>query len=125
MVQSADERVRRSKAYSRIYALLINAAEQKQPVTYSQIAAIMGLPPTGHHTARMVGIMLDLITDSEHDAGRPMLSSMAVSSTTQMPGSGFYGFAEQYGLLPSNASREEKESFWRSQRDLVYEEWSS
>jgi alkylated DNA nucleotide flippase Atl1 len=125
MVQSEEEEVRRSKAYPRVYALLIEAAEQKQLATYGQIAAIMGLPTTGHYMGKMVGIMLDLITSSERECDRPMLSSMAVSSTNQKPGDGFYALAEQYSLIAPDASKDEKLSFWRAQRDLVYEEWSS
>ncbi len=124
VVQSVDEKVRRSKAFPRAYSFLVNAAEQKQVVTYGELANIMGLPPTGNHTGNMVGILLGLITESEHDGNRPMLSAVAVSSTHQMPGTGFYGLAEQYGLLSSDASTEEKRTFWRTQRDLVYEEWS-
>jgi len=125
MAQSVEERVRRSKAHPRVYALLIDAAEQKKTVTYGEIAAIMGLPPSGQHTGNVVSIMLRLISGSEHDADRPMLSAMAVSSTNQMPGSGFYAMAERYGLTSPDASREEKQSFWRAQRDSVYEVWSS
>jgi len=72
-----------------VYALLIEAAEQQQTVTYGQIAEIMGLPPSGNHTGSMIGIMLGLIADNERECGRPMLSAVAVSSTNQVPGSGF------------------------------------
>jgi len=108
-----------------VYALLIDAAEKKQSVTYGRIAEIMGLPPSGHHMSNMVGIMLGLITSSERECGRPMLSAVAVSSTNQMPGPGFYGLAEEYGLLASESTTEEKRALWKTQRDLVYEVWSN
>ncbi len=113
------------KAFIRVYGLLIRAAETRQPVTYGQIAEIMGLPQGGSYMGQMVGKMLGAITERERAAGRPMLSAVAVSSTNQMPGPGFYGLAEEYGLIPTGASNEEKRGFWREERERVYDEWSS
>jgi hypothetical protein len=121
--QTEAERMRRGKAYLRAYARLIEAAEQRQPMTYGQIADIMGLPPQGSHTGRMLGVMLWIITERERECGRPMLSAAAVSSTNQMPGRGFYALAEQYGLLAPDASTEEKRAFWRAELDRLYAEW--
>ncbi len=123
--QSAEDKWRRSKAYPRVYALLIQAAEQRRTVTYGQIAEIMGLPPAGNLMGSMVGVMLGLVTETEHRCARPMLSAVVVSSTNQMPGSGFYGLAEANGSIPPGASNEDKRAFWQKERDRVYEEWSS
>src|SRR5688572_18662696 len=88
-----------SKDCIRVYRLLIGAAENRQTVTYGDVAAIMGLPPQGSHMGKVTGQILGAIVERERACGRPMLSAVAVSSTNGMPGLGFYGLAEDYGLI--------------------------
>jgi hypothetical protein len=120
---SADN-LERSKTYLRAYCLLIRAAESRSTVYYRDIADLMGLSHVGNYMGLMTGKLLGEIVEREHSFGRPMLSAVAVSSTTELPGSGFYGLAELLGLIPEGASTQEQRAFWERERDRVYEEWS-
>src|SRR5215217_2249016 len=113
-----------SKHFVRVYRLLIGAAENRQTVTYGQVAAIMDLPPQGSHMGRVTGQVLGAIVLREQACGRPMLSAVAVSSTNGMPGSGFFGLAEEQDLLSPAARKDERTAFWKAELERVYEEWS-
>jgi hypothetical protein len=112
------------KDFVRVYRLLVGAAETRQTVTYGDVAAIMGLPPQGSHMGRVTGQVLGAIVLREQACGRSMLPAVAVSSTDGMPGAGFYGLAEEQGLLSPAASKVERVAFWRSELERVYTEWS-
>ena len=103
----------------RILRLLIGAAENRQTVTYGDVAAIVGLPPQGSHMGRVTGQVLSAIVLREQACGRPMLAAVAVSSTNGLPGPGFFGLAEEQGLLSSTASTEERTAFWRAELERV------
>ena len=120
----AHAEMRKGKAYLRVYALLIEAARFRGIVTYGDIAKIMGLPDRGSHMGLMTGRMLGAISVHERDCGRPMISAVVVSSTNRQPGPGFFGLAEQFGVIAPNLSRQERTAFWEAERDRVYGEWS-
>jgi hypothetical protein len=113
-----------SKTYLRVYGLLINAAESRSTVHYSDIADLMHLPHAGNYTAKMIGRMLEEIVKRELIFGRPMLTAIVVSSVNNEPGSGFYRIAEQFGLVSANASEQERQHFWERECDSVYKEWA-
>lgn len=112
-----------SKGYLRTYALLIHAAELRGLVQYGKVAAIFGLPAQGSHTASVVGEVLGNIVQNEAQFGRPMVSAVAVSQTNNRPGKGFYGLAEENGLIAPDASEEDKRAFWQAELERVYTTW--
>lgn len=119
------EDVERGKAFPRVYAMLVKAAEERGTVNYTEVARAMGIETPGHHMARMVGLMLGAITERERACGRPMLSAVAVATGNGQPGKGFYVLAEDLRLIPADASPSEQRAFWEAERSNVYEEWSS
>ncbi len=125
MSEAEIDGLRRQKSYLRVYALLIRSAEERTTVTYGDVAAILGLPPSGQHMARETGRMLGAITHRECDCGRPMLTAVVVSSGDKRPGPGFYGLARQMGGLDTTATRDGERQFWKEELERVYEEWSS
>lgn len=112
-----------SKEFLRVYALLIGAAERRKNVTYKDIADIMHLPSSGHHMAQETGRMLGEISVREAECGRPMLSAVCVSSVSETPGEGFFALARQLGRLPVNAAAEHKQTFWKAERERVFQAW--
>jgi len=62
----------------RVLAELIHAAEYRGVTTYQDIAVIMGLPLQGAYMGRETGHVLGEFSEDEVNAGRPMLSAVAV-----------------------------------------------
>ena len=88
-----NSKYRGTREYALVYRELITAASYRGTVTYQEIAAIMGLPLTGSHMAREVGLILGEISEDEVNNGRPMLSAVAVSKDGRSS-EGFFGLAE-------------------------------
>ncbi len=112
------------KAYARVYSLLVRSAERRQTVTYGDVAALMGLPPSGQHMARETGRMLGAITHRERGCGRPMLTAVVVSAGDKRPGPGFYGLARQVGGLDIAATKDDEQRFWKEELERVFDEWA-
>jgi hypothetical protein len=120
----SEGNIRKHKGYVRAYSRLATAASTPDElVTYPEIGRFYGIEKPGSHMSRVVGIVLGLITEEERRAGRPMLSAVVVSVTTQRPGPGFYVLASQFGLLSGEASEGEMQEFWKAELNRVREAW--
>ena len=108
--------------YQRVTAELVTAARYRGTTTYQAIAILLGLPLRGSHMGREVGQVLGEISEDEHNAGRPMLSAVAVNAAGR-PGPGFFALAEKFGRLNEGASKDEKIQFWEGERDNVHDLW--
>jgi len=116
------DKYRGSKHYHLVYCALINAARRWTVVTYKDIAEVMGLPTTGSYMGAETGRMLGVISEDEFNHERPLLSAVAVSSVTNAPGEGFFGWAKDLGRL-KDESKEGKRRFWEEEKAAVYEVW--
>lgn len=116
-----SNKYRGTAQYILLYRELVTAALYRGTISYMDVARIIGITQTGHHMASEVGHILGEVSEDESNAGRPMLSALAVSSTGQ-PGAGFYSLARDLELLQSDAE-EEKLRFWNQQRAAVYSKW--
>lgn len=114
---------RGSKEYFLVYCELISAACSRGTLTYSEVADIMGLPPSGNYMGREVGQMLGEISQNEYHAGRPLLSAVAVSKRRGVPGRGFFGLAREFGKLQDNTTEEDERRFWEEEKAAVYAAW--
>ena len=114
---------RGSTKYLLVYAALINAAHTRTTVSYKQIAALMGLPPSGNYMSHETGVLLGEISEEEHGHGRPMLSALAIRADG-MPGGGFFGLARDLGLLRDESAAGERQ-FWEAHKQALYDTWSS
>ena len=116
-----SDKYRRKKEYHLIYSELIKAARYRGTVTYQEIAKIIGLPLKGSYMGAEIGHLLGEISEDEFNAGRPMLSSIAVN-VQGTPGPGFFEFARSLGKL-AKESKEAKNDFWEKESEAVYETW--
>lgn len=116
------DKYRGSKEYLLVYAELIQAARYRGMTTYQAIAEIMDLPLTGNYMSRETGHMLGEIAEDEFNKGRPMLTAVAVSSTTGIPGDGFFGLARDLDRL-KGTSEEMEHRFWEQEKEAVYATW--
>ena len=104
-----------------VYSELITAARYRGTITYQEIAQIIALPLTGNYMGAEIGHLLGEISEDEFNAGRPMLSSIAVNIQGS-PGSGFFELARSFGKL-SEESTEAENDFWKEESQDVYETW--
>ena len=116
-----NSKYRGKREYALVYRELITAASYRGTVTYQEIAAIMGLPLTGSHMAREVGLILGEISEDEVNNGRPMLSAIAVSKDGRSS-EGFFGLAKSLGRLTERDEAKDQQ-FWESERKALYQLW--
>jgi len=110
-----------SQVYLRVYSHLIATAERRERTTYGAIATLMGLPPSGNHKGKEIGIMLGEISEAEHAQQRPMLSAIVVN-TSGMPGPSFFVLAHELERYPGT-TKDEEARFWHAEEDAVYAAW--
>jgi hypothetical protein len=113
------DKYRGTTKYFHVLAELIRAAQYQGTTTYQDIAVIMGITVTGSHMGKETGKILGEISEDEVDAGRPMLSAVAVN-VHGIASEGFYSLARDLGLLKPGQN---ERKFWEQQRDAVYEIW--
>jgi len=118
-----SDKYRGTKKYHLIYSELITAARYRGTITYQEIAKIIGLPLKGNYMGAEIGHLLGEISEDEVNAGRPMLSSIAVN-VQGSPGSGFFELARSLGKL-TEESKEAENDFWEEESEAVYEIWKA
>ena len=116
-----SDKYRGMKEYHLIYTELITAAKYRGTITYQEIAQIIGLPLKGSYMGAEIGHLLGEISEDEFNAGRSMLSSIAVN-VQGSPGSGFSELARSLGKL-SEESKEAENDLWEEECENVYETW--
>lgn len=110
---------RGTPTYVHVVAELVRAAQYRGLTTYQDVAVIMGLPTHGSFMGSSTSRILGEICEEEVQAGRPMLSAVAVSVAGQ-PGPGFFELAKRLGRMPAD---EAESAFWQRERDAVYATW--
>lgn len=109
------------KMHKSIYDKLKDVAQQKQLITYKELAAVVGSDwNKDYGKCRQIFPILRDICTSEVEQGHPMLSAVVVRKDTKMPGSGFFALAPCLGRGQGGADY----SFWIPERDAVWSLWS-
>lgn len=116
-----SNKYRGTKEYHLIYSELITASRYRGTITYQEIAQIIGLPLKGNYMGAEIGHLLGEISEDELNAGRPMLSSIAVNVQGSL-GAGFFNLARSLGKL-AEESKEAENDFWEEESEAVYETW--
>lgn len=114
-----NDKYRGSTTYFHVLAELIRAAQYGGTTTYQDVAVIMGITVTGNHMGKETGHILGEVSEDEFNAGRPMLSAVAVSVEGK-PSKGFFSLARHLGLLKPG---QDEQKFWEKERDRVYKVW--
>lgn len=104
-----------------VYGELVQAARYGGFTTYQRLATLIGLKTSGQHMGTELGKVLELVENSEHEALRPMLTSVCVG-TSGKPGPGFYKLAEALGYVPGRTTAE-RDLFWTKHVSDVYQRW--
>lgn len=116
-----SNKYRGTKEYHLIYSELITASRYRGTITYQEIAQIIGLPLKGSYMGAEIGHLLGEISEDELNAGRPMLSSIAVNVQGSL-GAGFFNLARSLGKL-AEESKEAENDFLEEESEAVYETW--
>lgn len=118
-----SDKYRNTRRYDLAYNLMIGAAARGQVIYYTELAPLVGLQKTGNLMGAEIGHLLGEISEDEHRAGRPLLSSIVVNSTGK-PGPGYYRCARDVGRLRGTDTAEER-AFWKSEKEAVCEYWGA
>src|SRR5262245_14449274 len=113
------DKYRGTTTYIRVLGELVHAAQYRGFTTYQHLAVIMGLPINGHQMSAETGQILGEICEDEVNAGRPMLSAVAVG-VSRKPGVGFYDLARQLGRQKGTGG---ELAFWLSEVEACYRVW--
>jgi hypothetical protein len=108
--------------YGLAHAALVMAANSRSLCTYTGIAELTGLPNKGHQMISTVGRLLGEISDDEHDAGRPLLSAIAVDKNSGLAGRGFFKLVRDMKLLSGTSEYAEKQ-FLNKEKSKVFDHW--
>ena len=101
---------------SLVYTYLIEAARNRETITYRELARKVGLYGDMPRLFRI----LDDINRDERAAGRPMLSAIVVGASG-MPGKGFFRLARSLGLYRGIDDR----GFWQEEVRRVHNHWET
>ena len=80
-----------------IYDELVRVARGRDITYYSDVAPIASLDMSTEVGRMRIAQILGEISTSENEVGRPLLSAVVVLKEANMPGSGFFGLAEDLG----------------------------
>ncbi len=97
---------------------LIEVAEHKGTLSYSDVARIAGL----HVRSRALFQILDDISTAEHAADRPLLTAVVVRKEDGMSGAGFFKLATRLG---HHREGDDRTLYWAWELKRVYAEWAS
>jgi hypothetical protein len=106
-----------------IYERLKSTARAGKTTNYGALAPLAGLNMGQAADRRAMGQILEEISVSENQAGRPMLSAVVVRADSGDPGSGFYSLARRIGKFPGGDARQfhaeelqRVHTFWKGRR---------
>ena len=103
-----------------IRALCIDAARNRETITYSDVIRALGpeagLAPRSPIFHRLLGQMCH----EENDAGRGLLCALVVAKSTGIPGKAFFPT-----LIEARGCDEGPEACWERERDWLFDYWSS
>jgi hypothetical protein len=99
-----------------VYGKLKEVAQQRQLITYKELAAAVGLDwNKDYGKCRQIFSILKAICTAEVKQGRPMLGAVVIRQDTRMPGAGFFAMARKLGRYNGGADY----SFWITEREAV------
>ena len=92
------------KAAEEMRRILIDHARSGQPIYYSDLARRIQAIQLDPHSFAMAALLGEISTE-EYEAGRGMLSALAVSKSDGFPAAGFFNLAEDLGLDTSDREK--------------------
>ena len=85
-----------------IYKKLQEVAKSGNVTNYSDIAPLANLDMSNPDDRNKISVILDEISEKEHEEGRPLLSTVVIHKDNNMPGKGYFKMAKRIGLHTGN-----------------------
>lgn len=112
-------------------AFLIERARLRKLTSYTEMDAtlvrrtgLQGFDFSRADERAAMGHLLYLIVELNRPATNLMISALVSYLGGNDAGSGFYAYAQELGLLPRNASAEQRLDFWVSQVQAIHDYYS-
>ena len=108
-----------------IYKKTIQVAKSGGITHYSDIAPLVGLSMMLPPDRKTLADMLNHISESEHENGKPLLAAVVILKRNpvgvkkKIPGNGFFGMAQKVGLYNGGDPVE----FWECELKRVHDCW--
>lgn len=113
-----------ASARSEMRRLLVARARTRGQIAYSELLAEMTTLDLSTEQPRDRAVLKEMlceIGEAEHQAGRPLLTSIVVHKTGNMePGLGFFELAERLGLQVAD-----EQAFWLEQMKATHAHWAT
>ena len=103
-----------------IYERLIEVAQVREYVNYSDVAPMAGLNMESPADRNEMSDILDGISQAEHYAGRPLLSAVVIRRDKNKPGRGFFVLARRLGLYGGGDDL----GYWLAELRRVHDHWA-
>jgi hypothetical protein len=107
---------------------LVECAQQGKTTTYSELNSILqirtdipGFDFEISSERAALGHLLALIVERNYPETNLMISALVTYAGSNDAGPGFYGLAQDLGMLSASASKEEKWDFWVNQVKALYD----
>jgi hypothetical protein len=107
-----------------VHERLIQAARERNYVTYAEISKLAGFQVTGGALSNQLGELFHAVVmeDLAQDGQRPILSAVALGKDGVRPGNGFFRLARDLKRLQSTIPRVE-DAFWVRELNALYAYW--
>ncbi len=106
-----------AKIYDRLKAI----ARDRSSTTYADIAPPAGLDMSLHSDRGEMSRLLGEIAHHEQAVGHPMLTAVVIHRTDNLPGSGFFTIAQEFGRFDGT----DRVRFWIDALKEVHEFWQN
>ncbi len=108
-----------------LYQELLRLARNKKLAAYSEVSPLVGLSmDIDEHREKMAALLGEIVYH-EHEAGRPMLTSLVVhKGNDNNPGEGFFSIATELGYFDGSRDQIARLTFWANQVTDVHNYWS-
>lgn len=94
----------------RLEGLLIDAAKNRSPLTYQQVAQLLELQPP--HTIHQAAALIEEMMRNHAKAGAPQLASLVISRARGgLPAPGFFMLLQELGLYDGSVDGEDARRF--------------
>lgn len=89
----------------RLRRWLMRLPDEELPIVYQQAAAALSLTPP--RTIQRVALALEALMREDVAAGRPMIATLVVSRSGELPRQGFFDLAVALGRFPADPGQQE------------------
>jgi len=119
------------------YPILTDRAKLGKTTFYGELPVFGELSERfGNAVPRVIGYIVGACSEHEIQRGHPAISAIVIGQNINEPGQGFFGLShvpdsicwdtwEGQGLEPPDVVKDEREKFWLSELQKVFDHWKA